>query len=160
MYCSCCILEPSESRDAYMCLCISDIRHLGTCADMRNNARFELRMQHNFVALNGHLPIYCFLGISLVLNNIFCHEIEHLSRTYAVTRFNSGQQQYPTISNTLVPSVNILNSSLNYHNCHKIASKSLSCTDNVPDSNSTGGAAKMGNENCCCYIDSKQSACN
>ena len=37
-------------------------------------------MRHNFVALNGHLPICCFLGISLVPNDILSDKIEHLSR--------------------------------------------------------------------------------
>ena len=75
-----------------MQVCISDIRHLRTYDDMRNSATFYLACDTNFVALNGHMPIYCFLGISLVLNYIFSDEIEHLSKIYAVAHFNSGQQ--------------------------------------------------------------------
>ena len=45
-----------------------------------------------FVALSNHVSIYCFLGISLVLDYIFPDEIEHLCRIYAVARFDSRQQ--------------------------------------------------------------------
>ena len=77
-----------------MHVCVPDIRHLGTYANTRNSGTFELRMRHNFVALNGHVPIYCCIGVLLVPNSIFSDEIEHLSRIYAVARFNSRQQHY------------------------------------------------------------------
>ena len=68
---------------------------LGTYADTRNIAAFELCMRHNFVVLNGHVPIYCFLGISLVPKYTFSDEVEHLSRIYDVARFNLQQQKMP-----------------------------------------------------------------
>ena len=55
-------------------------------------ATFELRMRHNFVALNGHVSICCFLGMSLVPNYIFSDEIENLYGIYAVAGFNSRLQ--------------------------------------------------------------------
>ena len=75
---------------------VSDIRRLGTYADIstanekNNGATLELR--HKVVASIDHVPIYCFPGISLVLDYTFSDEIEHLSRMYAVARFDSRQQ--------------------------------------------------------------------
>ena len=79
------------------------IRHLGTYADTRwrNSATCEKRRRHNFVTLNGHVSIYCSLGISLVPNYIFSDEIEHLSGIYAVARFNSRQQLTNVLENNV-----------------------------------------------------------
>ena len=74
--------------------CVSDIHHLGTRADTRNRATFELFMRHNFVALNGHVLIYCFFGISLVLNCIFSDETEHLSRIYMLSLVLTRDSNY------------------------------------------------------------------
>ena len=62
-----------------MCMFVI-IRHLETYADTtwRYSATYELRMLHNFVAMNGHLPIYCFLGISLVPNYILSIFLEYV----------------------------------------------------------------------------------
>ena len=63
--------------------CVSDICHLGTDADTtteKNDNGVTLELRHKFVALSGHVYIYCFPWISLVLDYIFSDEIEHLSR--------------------------------------------------------------------------------
>ena len=84
------------SKQTFKHTCISDIRHLGTYADIstatekNNSATLELR--HKFVPLSDHVPIYCFPGISLVLDYIFSDEIENFSRVYAVASQNSRQQ--------------------------------------------------------------------
>ena len=61
----------------------------------------------------------------------------------------------------IVASLKILNTSLNYHNSTKSSLKITSVTDTTaPDSNLTEEAAKVGDENCCCNNDSKQSVWN